>query len=356
MKQSKIRAGAKAVWNVEFSRELDATIGAFQPDLAHFHTPFPLMSPAAFRVAARRRVPTVATVHSYRYSCIQGQFYRNGRACELCLGRKLKLSGIRHRCYHDSLLGSSLISTSLALHRSIGTFGNDVNAWIVFTDFMKRKLCQEGIQEEKVIVKPNSVSDPGTLPEGTRDSALFLGRLEPEKGIVAMLKAWEVMSDPPRLSIFGDGRLRDLVEAAARKSDRIQYGGWVDQGGVEEALAKAKFLILPSQWYEGQPIVAIQSFAAGVPVIASDIGNFSDLIVPEDNGYLFQSGSAESLASVVTRAWSQEDSYLALRRGARAHYERGHSKTGNTEILLSAYSQAIELSGSDQKLRTGTSA
>ncbi|MBA2638703.1 MAG: glycosyltransferase, partial [Nocardioidaceae bacterium] len=78
----RVRAGAKAVWNVEACREVAAHIKDFRPDVVHVHTPFPLLSPAVFRTAKRLGVPTVTTLHSYRYSCIAATCHRNGTVCE----------------------------------------------------------------------------------------------------------------------------------------------------------------------------------------------------------------------------------------------------------------------------------
>ena len=81
---SGLRAGAKAVWNREAGRELADRIEEFKPDVVHVHTPFPLLSPVVFRVAARMHVPAVTTVHSFRYSCIAATCYRDGHTCEGC--------------------------------------------------------------------------------------------------------------------------------------------------------------------------------------------------------------------------------------------------------------------------------
>jgi glycosyltransferase involved in cell wall biosynthesis len=339
--KSKVRAGLKGIWNVEFSRQLETTIERSIPDVVHFQTPFPVMSPAVFRTASKLGLPTVASIHSYRYSCIQGQFLRDGKICELCLGKKMKLSGLRHRCYHNSLLGSSSLTASLALHRGIGSFRHDVDVWVVNSEFVKKKLAEEGIPQSRIVIKPNAVPDPGYQRNTIGSAALFAGRLEPEKGVQTLIDAWQLMDDPPPLTILGDGSLRTVVERAADANGKIEFRGWVSRDEVDRALARARFLVLPSEWYEGQPVVAIQSFSTGTPIIASDVGNFSELISPGVNGYLFHSGSAVSLASVVTEAWSDTHCTPGLRQGARSTYLRHHTDQQVGNRLLFAYDQAI---------------
>jgi glycosyltransferase involved in cell wall biosynthesis len=340
---SRLKAGAKAVWNVETAREVRDRIKAFAPDIAHVYTPFPVMSPAVFRTTTQLQIPTVTTLQSYRYSCIKALFYRDGHVCEDCLGKTFKLPGIRHRCYHDSLLGSSTMTLSLVVHRTIGTFRNNVDVWLPTSGFMRDKLIAEGMPAHKIIVKPNTTPDLGHQPLPAGDNALFAGRLVPEKGVQAMLDAWASSPSLPALTVLGDGPLRGLVELAAAADPRITFKGWVDQDTVISELGAARYLILPSEWYEGQPVIALQSFAAGTPIVASDVGNFSEMIDPGANGFLFRSGDSESLASAVATAWgpASADERARFRSEARRTYVEHHSEDANREILMAAYEQAV---------------
>jgi glycosyltransferase involved in cell wall biosynthesis len=352
---SSLRVGAKAVWNAAAVRELRRLVVDLEPDVLHVHTPFPLLSPAVFRLGAKPSLAVVATVHSYRYSCIQGQFYREGRVCERCAGKPLKAAGIRHRCYHDSLLASTALTGSLALHRAVRTYRH-VDVWLALSPFMRRTLVAEGLAPGRIVVKPNTVPDPGEPPDGAREGVLFAGRLESSKGVGALLAAWEQMHDPPRLTILGDGALRELVERAAARSPRVVYRGWVDDATLQSELRRARFLVLPSEWYEGQPVIAVQALAAGAPLIVSDVGNFSEMVEPGVNGYRFRSGDPDSLAATVEEAWRHADRLPELCRAARRAYLESHSQDRNREILLAAYDQALRgrAARSDMRAREAT--
>jgi glycosyltransferase involved in cell wall biosynthesis len=337
---SRPRAGAKAIWNITAARALQNVLDESRPDIVHVHTPFPLLSPVVFRVCAKAQIPTVATVNSFRYSCVKGEFYRDGQVCELCLGRRVKLPGIRYRCYHDSLAASSAMTASLAVHRLLGTFRDDVDVWIAVSDFLARKLVAEGFPPTKIAVKPNAVPDLGYQPEANGNNVLFIGRLLVSKGIRALLAAWELLEDPPSLTILGDGPLRELVEQAAGRNRHITFKGWADQATVTEEVRSARFLVLPSEWYEGNPIAGIQALAAGTPIIASDVGNFSEMIESGVNGFLFRTGDAESLAATVKKAWEVPDT-SRLRSSARQFYLQRFSQEENLRTLLSIYDRAI---------------
>jgi len=338
---SRLRAGLDSIWNRSVAADLQSRLATFEPDVVHVHTPFPLVSPVVFRVGARCGAATVATAHSFRYSCVQANLYRGGRLCDLCVGKKVKTPGVIHRCYHDSLLASAALTTSLALHRSLGTFDRDVDGWITPSSVLKDTLAREGIPASRITVRPHAVKDPGDGGQRS-DHALYVGRLEPVKGVMVMLRAWEGMTDPPKLVILGDGSLRDAVERSAAQHPAIEYRGWADQQTVRAELAAARFLVLPSEWYEaGVPVAAVQSFAASTPIIASDVGNFSDVIRPGVNGFLFRCGDPESLGAAVRQGWQRSASWPELHRGARQTYLDHHCEERSRATLMAVYDEAL---------------
>ena len=342
---SRITAGAKAVWNLRACHDLAALVREFEPHVAHVYTPFPIMSPAVFRVLNSAGVPTVASVQSFRYSCIKAVLYRDGSVCESCVGRTLKFDGIRHRCYHDSVLGSLAMTAGLVLHSRIGSFRNAVDVWLAPTEFSGRRLLAEGIPADRVVVKPNTTPDPGFTRGAVGDHVVFGGRLVPEKGVRALLAAWASHPDLPPLRIMGEGVMRPAVERAVSADSRVSFLGWADQDTVIREVSEARFLIFPSEWYEGgHPVIAVQALAVGTPLIASDVGNFDEMVIPGVTGYLFRSGDPASLGDTVARAWraTEGGGLERMRQGARRAYEDAHSEDRHAKILRSAYRRAIE--------------
>jgi glycosyltransferase involved in cell wall biosynthesis len=283
----------------------------------------------------------VATSHAFRYNCINSILFRDGAVCEDCVGRRLKYPGVLHRCYHDSLPGSLAIVTSLGVHRSLGTFGRYVDRWLALTPFMRDRLVAEGIPGDKVVVKPSAAPDPGP-PQGEReDYLLFAGRLIPEKGVATLLAAWERTTVDARLVIAGDGALMSTVAAAAARDPRIEARGWVDNAGMAGLLAHAAALVLPSEWYEGLPSLMSESFAAGTPIIGSDVGNFSDYIHPGVDGMLFRSRDPQALADAIESFCADPAEAGRLRTGARDTYDRELSLDRAIDILESVYDDAL---------------
>ena len=340
-----VAMGLSAVWNRKACRALERRIDTFKPDVVHVHTPFPLQSPAVFRVAHARGCATVGTLHAYRYSCVGGLCFRDGKPCEDCVGSTLKLAGIRHRCYHDSLAGSTALTLSLVGHRTIGTFANSVDRYLALTEFGRDLLIRDGFPAGKISVKPNAVPDPGPpLPFTERGGyALHVGRLTPEKGIESLLEAWRSVGQGRELYIAGDGPLRTLVEAAAASDPRIHALGWCDTATLTDLHARASLCITPSRWYEGgPPMVVLDSLASGTPQLTSDLRNISESIVEHGAGRTFAAGDASALAAAVNAVFADDSARETMGTQARRLYEAEHTPQRNLQALEEVFESVVE--------------
>jgi glycosyltransferase involved in cell wall biosynthesis len=336
---SSLRSGAKAVWNRQAAAEVERRIDDFRPDVVHVHTPFPLMSPAVFRAAYGRGVPAVTTLHSYRYSCVAGTCHRDGDLCEDCVGKKLKLPGIRHRCYHDSLGASGALTFGLVVHRAAGTFHRCVARYLTLTDFSRRLLIRDGYPADRIVVKPNSVPDPGYTPEARADERrlVFAGRLIDIKGVRTLLDAWSSVPPGMKLVVAGDGPLRSAVEERAGSDPSVECVGWVGESEVLELMAGAEAVIVPSEWYEGLPLVILRSLAVGTPVVVSDLDNVSEDVIADDVGWAFGVRDPASLARTLASLVADPELARSRRSAARKSYETRYSPSVDLRRLEDVY-------------------
>jgi glycosyltransferase involved in cell wall biosynthesis len=333
--------GANAIWNRETVRGISAAVTAFEPDVLHVHTPFPLMSPAVFWAARRHQLPVVATLHSYRYSCVAATLTREGRVCEECVGRRLKVAAVRHRCYHGNLLATGAMVASLDVHRALGTFSDRVDRYLTLTEFGKQMLVREGISEVKIGVKPNFVPDPGEpLPAALRrNNVVFAGRLVVEKGVHTLLAAWPFLRGAgTRLHVIGDGPLADDVRRAAATDPTISFLGWGTEGRVLDELRRAQVAVVPSEWYEaGPPLVLLQALSAGTPALLSDVENIARQPVAAGAAECFATGNPQSLAVSLRRMLADRPRLARLSEGARRLYLDQHTPMASLRALEHTY-------------------
>lgn len=307
-------------------------------DVVHVQNFFPLISPSVYYAAQAEDVPVVQTLHNYRLLCPNGLFFREGRVCEDCLGKSIPYPGVINNCYRDRKIASAVVGTMLTLHRLLKTWTEQVDLFIVLTEFAKQKFIEGGLPAEKIVIKPNFVTDTG-MGQGRGNYALYVGRLSPEKGIDTLLEAWKTIGDRIPLKIIGDGPLALKVKNATSSQTGMEWLGRKPLSEVHELMGDAKFLIFPSLWYETFGRVAIEAFCRGTPVIAANIGAIAELIDHGQTGLLFQPGNAQDLVSQVEYLIANPHTYNQMRHAARAEYVKKYTPERNYHQLMDIYAQ-----------------
>jgi glycosyltransferase involved in cell wall biosynthesis len=322
-----------AVWSTDGGKAVRHLIGRFRPDVVHCHNLFPMLSPAVIRTCHSRGIPVVITLHNYRLMCLPSTFLRDGRVCEDCLGRA-PWPGVIHRCYRDSLPGSTVLATSLLVHRSLRTFEH-VSLFLAVSPFVRDKHIEAGLRADRIRVKSNFT---WSVPrrEGTGRNFLYLGRLSPEKGVKTLVRAWDDVG--AELVVVGDGPDADQLRTEAPPS--VRFVGPLPGEDVVDLIREARAVLVPSVWYEAQPRVILEAYAAGVPVVASRIGGLPDLIIEEESGLLVTPGDGTAWAQAANRLLDDE---AAIRLGEGAHrmWQERFSPECGLAALEEAYREAV---------------
>lgn len=335
---AKAAAGAllKSSWNRQAAAQVVETALRFGADVVHVHNTWFALSPVVFRSLSAAGFPTVATMHNYRLNCVNSLLYRDGRPCEECVGH-LPWRGVMHRCYRGSAIQSGAVAVTITTHRAAGTW-REVDVVIALTEFAADRLVLAGVPRDRVIVKPNTVEDPGERlrPASESDVVLYVGRLIESKGILDLVGAWRRISEGNlRLVVMGDGPL--LATLRQTETAGIEVRGAVEPIEVANAMRDARALVIPSRGFEGLPMVMIEGLAAGLPVIVPDHGAFPDLL--GDAGWSFSAGDPGSLGERLDLLNAPE---AVTQRGgaARRRYEELFSPRVGLPALEEAYSLA----------------
>ncbi len=322
-----------SLYNPGTAREIRKMIREQGVEIVHVHNTLHLISPAVYYAARRCDVPVFQTVHNFRLLCPGAAFFRDGRICEDCVRKGLGCA-VRHGCYRGSRAQTLVCVLGMKLHRALGIYGKI--RYICLTEFNREKLLQlKQIPPENVFVKPNFVD---VVPEdGGRSGFLYAGRLEEWKGLRTLMEAWRLMGEnAPVLTVCGSGPLEGWCKKVIRELGlHIELRGFVENGEVRQLMSRSRALILPTLLYEGFPMSIAEAFAAGTPVICSDVGNAGSLVEEGVTGWKFEPGNAADLVRAIGR-WTD------LSDRVRKVYESRYTAESNYRQLMEIYGRGRE--------------
>lgn len=331
----------RTTWNRNSYAEIENLIDAEQPDVVHAHNTFPLVSPAVYYAAAAKGVPVVQTLHNYRLLCPAATLFRNGQVCEECVGSAVPYKSVLYGCYRASRAATAGTASMLVAHRLARTWTRKVQAYIALTNFAKAKFVEGGLPASKITVKPNCVTDDPGVGDGSGGYVLFVGRLAEEKGLRTLLTAWEQLCPDIPLKIAGDGPLSEWLRERVASNPNVHWLGHANRSAVMKLLQNAALLVFPSEYYENLPMVIIEAFACGTPVLASRLGSMQELVQEGVNGFHFPPWNPTRLAEQVRAMLSDAPRLRAMRERARSSYVENYSGARNYSLLMELYNSVI---------------
>jgi glycosyltransferase involved in cell wall biosynthesis len=319
-------------------RDLRGLIAMFRPDVVHFHNTFPLITASGYFACREVGVPVVQTLHNYRPLCAAGgTLYRAGQVCTECTPTNHR-PAVRHRCYR-SALGSMFVARMLQRQWQSGVYAEGVDRYIVLSEFAAQRFAAAGIDRDRISIKPNftrEVPEPGA---GDGGYAMFAGKLAREKGVGTLLEAWRRLAHVP-LKIVGSGPLEGELRARATQLGvQVEFLGMRPRPETIELMRAAAFLVLPSEWFEGFPLVISEAYASGTPIVAARIGGLPEMVRDGVTGALFEPGDPGALAASVEALWLRRGELAPMRHACRQVFEAELSERTNLKLLLDIYAR-----------------
>ncbi|HWF53442.1 MAG TPA: glycosyltransferase family 4 protein [Solirubrobacteraceae bacterium] len=276
------RAAASLLRGGSDPAQVAEAVRRLQAEIVHAHNVHPLFGWRALAAAREAGARTVLQLHNFRLFCAIGVAYRDGAVCHECRGANT-LPGLRHRCRGSA--GEAAVY-ALALHRQQPELYGHVDRFAVLSDAHGARLRELGLPPDRVETLPNFVSGfAGESRAHLGGYALVAGRLVEEKGFDTAIRAAAAAGVP--LVVAGQGpdepRLRALAGAA-----EVHFAGWLPAPELAELRAGAGVVLVPSRCEEACPYAVLEALAAGVPVLASDLGGLPELVgaglPPDDVG------------------------------------------------------------------------
>jgi glycosyltransferase involved in cell wall biosynthesis len=250
-------------------------------------------------IKERTSAKLVLIFHDYKAVCPRCNLYNGERICTDCTDGKF-MNVIKHRCRNKSLLQSSVLAVDSYYNNSYRNVYSYPDIFITPSHFMAKQLNKMGFNHEiKVIHNPINISQFKRTKKmnGLQQTVLYAGRFSKDKGIELFLEAASKLKKVKFL-IAGVGDLIEMVKKAGKEMANVEYLGSLNRDQLFDAFDRSDFLVLPSIWFENNPMIIIEAMTYGLAVIGSDIGGIPELI-NEGRGYLFDPLKPSSLPELI---------------------------------------------------------
>jgi glycosyltransferase involved in cell wall biosynthesis len=333
----KIARVPKVIYSLEARRKLRGLIDLVKPALAHGHNLYHHLSPSVLAELKARGVPTVLTLHDLKLACPESHMLTHDGICERCKGGRTR-NVLLHRCIKNSPVLSGIVMLEAMVNRALGSYRRGVDRYVVPSRFYIDKLREWDVANDSFVHVPNFVDAHRYEPRFEPGEAfVYFGRLSPEKGVATLVRA--VGMAGCRLTIIGAGRAQPALEELARECNaQVEFAGYMTGKLLHRAVAAARAVVLPSEWYENAPMTILEAYALGKPVLGARIGGVPELIRENRTGATFASRDAGELAALLHQ-WSQwpDDRIAAMGLAGRRWVEQEFNADKYRERIEEVY-------------------
>lgn len=337
---SKLMAFTRPFGSHEVKSTFKKLLDDFKPDVMHLNNVHTQLSPVMAELAHQRGIKVVWTLHDYKLLCPRYDCLKNGNTiCETCF------NGDKKACLDNKCMKGSKLASFIGYNEAV-TWNRErleacTDVFICPSQFMADKMEQGGFSKSKMRTLCNFIdvekckyaptdgmdnTDPVVLPK-KEDYYCFIGRLSHEKGAKTLIEAANHL--PYKLVIIGGGPLMNELKAVANTN--IKFVGFKQWDDIKQLVGKARFSVIPSEWYENNPLSVIEAQCLGTPVLGANIGGIPELIeslsptLPQregvvPNGMTFTSGDVEDLKDKIKKMFNHEFDYDAIAKNAIERY------------------------------------
>lgn len=287
---SKLKA-LDVIYSKDNYKKMIEAIEDFKPDVIHVNNFQRQLSASIIKAANDKNIPVVFTAHDVQAICPAITMMDNDKnVCELCMRGKY-LNCVKKSCNKGSKAKSIIGALEGYYYRSNDIYNKKINYIITPSEFYRTKFIEDGTKPEHVEAIHNFIiaSDYDVKTE-IGDYALYFGRLSKEKGINNLIEAFAKCKDG-KLYIAGEGPEKDNIEKFIKDNKlgkRVKLLGFLNKEQMTEQVRKARFIVVPSIWYENCPYSVMETLAIGKPVIGANIAGIPELVINNENGFTYK--------------------------------------------------------------------
>lgn len=338
----KILATTSFIYNKEAYNKLMQLLEEINPDLVHIHLFMGSLSSSILMALTKKKIPVVHSVHDYRLICPAYLFIDGkNKVCEKCIDG-FYLHCLLNRCSENSFSQSAILSLDAYFRKYFIKPIHHIDRFIFVSKFIKEKHIEFDLNyQTKANLLYNFNPELNSIVPSNIKGQYFLyfGRISREKGVLTLIEA--SLKAGITLRIVGTGPL--FEQFADHHFDKIEFLGYKSGEELWSQIRNASFIIVPSEWYENNPLTIVEAYSFGKPVIGANIGGIPEIIEENKTGYLFKSGNKSELEQLLRKADNLSDAeYVEMSINARAFAERYFHPDTHYKELISIYEDVVK--------------
>ena len=331
----------KFIYSTDAQLKLRELIRRWRPDVAHLHIYYGQITASIFSVLKEFEIPVVQTLHEYKLLCPVSTMVRNGMICEDCAGGAY-WKAAWHRCNRGDL-ARSLVTAVESYASAILGARSGVDHFIAVSDFVRGKMIEHGLPQDKITTVHNFVRDEVFANNSTEGRYfLYFGRIEKIKGLGTLLGA---MATLPGIDLYiaGTGDAQHAMQQSVARMGlaNVHFLGFKSGQELRGLIAGSICVVNPSECIETFGLVLVESFAQCRPVIASRMGGMTEIVTDGEDGLLFEAGNMQGLAEAMAWMASHRQRAVEMGKAGQAKARRLFSAEKHYQDVMNVYRRVI---------------
>lgn len=294
-KDSKKSNWIQKFYNYTTTKEIKAIIDEFKPDIIHCFSIGAPVTPHFMKYAKQKNIPILYSFRDYYYICPKNYMLTcDGKVIE---EHKNGISCILNHYPKRNILFDSLLYLKQNYHKRI--LKKYIHSFVTPSNRLTKSIANHLHLKGQTLPNPTMLqNDDNVTP--SEDFILFVGRLDKEKGVLTLLKAFqEIIQKFPdeKLVIAGNGKQLEELQnfKQLHNLQNVTFVGDKNRNELTELYAKAKFVVIPSEFLESYGNVVLESHAFGKCVLISDLIGVKDEVLKYNSGLIFPYGNTSEL-------------------------------------------------------------
>lgn len=349
---NKAKGAVRYFYNKKASCSLEEFLKKNRPDVAHVHLLWGGLSVSVLKKLHQYNIPIVHSVHDYRMVCPAYTFKDgNNQVCESCAGGKF-WHCIKKKCSKNNFVLSLIMSLEMYYRNFNHHPVRYIDEFIFVSRFCRdiHLKCDRHFRCSNNTVLYNFCnSDVIKKFDDNLDTYnnyyLYYGRLSFEKGLKTLICAFSHFPHL-KLKIVGSGPEEDKLKnlCTNMKLKNVDFLGFKKGQELYDIIQNAKFVCVPSEWYENNPMTIVEAYSLKTPVIGAAIGGITEIVVEGKTGYLHKSGCVDDLCSKLALADNlNRKDYNSLKVYSKSFSEANFNRDQYYLNLFGIYTKVINL-------------